>query len=75
MGRLEEAAASYQRALELNPGHVMACNNLGKVFLELGRQPEAIASFRRAVALGPDYAEARDNLEQALRQQNFSSRP
>lgn len=67
LGRLEEATASYQRALELNPGHAMACNNLGKVFLELGRRPEAIASFQRAVELRPDYAEARANLERASR--------
>ena len=64
---MEEAAASYGRALELNPGHAMACNNLGKVFLELGRRPEAIASFQRAVELRPDYAEARANLERASR--------
>ncbi|WP_195912132.1 tetratricopeptide repeat protein, partial [Candidatus Contendibacter odensensis] len=27
LGRLEEAADSYQQTLELNPDHVLACNN------------------------------------------------
>ncbi len=70
LGRLEEAAASYQRTLELNPSHVLACNNLGKVFAELGRWEEAIANFRRALALRPDFAEASQHLERTLQRMN-----
>lgn len=72
LGRLEEAAASYQRTLELNPSHVLACDNLGKVFAALERWDEAIASFRRAIALRPDFAEARQHLEDTLQKSGRS---
>ena len=57
------------RPLELNPSHVLACNNPAKAQAELGRWDEAVASFRRAVALRPDFNEARRNLEDAFRRQ------
>ncbi|MCB1777556.1 MAG: tetratricopeptide repeat protein [Candidatus Competibacteraceae bacterium] len=68
-GRLEEAADSYQRTVELNPEHVLAWNNLGKVCMELGKWEEAVSAFRRAVALRPDFNEAQRNLDEAQQQQ------
>ncbi|NJM13462.1 MAG: tetratricopeptide repeat protein [Synechococcaceae cyanobacterium SM1_2_3] len=68
-GRLEEAADSYQRTVELNPEHVLAWNNLGKVCMDLAKWDEAIAAFRRAVALRPDFNEAQRNLDDAQQRQ------
>jgi tetratricopeptide (TPR) repeat protein len=65
-GRLEEAAASYGRALGLQPGFAEAHNNLGDLKLELARFGEAAASCRRAIEIRPDYAEAHLNLGKAL---------
>jgi tetratricopeptide (TPR) repeat protein len=65
-GRLEEAAASYGRALERRPEFAEAHNNLGDLKLELARFDEAAASCRRAIEIRPDYAEAHLNLGKAL---------
>jgi tetratricopeptide (TPR) repeat protein len=65
-GRLEEAAASFGRALELQPEFAEAHNNIGDLQLELARFDEAAASCRRAIAIRPDYAEAHLNLGKAL---------
>ncbi|MBK8962850.1 MAG: tetratricopeptide repeat protein [Candidatus Competibacteraceae bacterium] len=75
LGVIYSQRGDHQTAERQNHSHVLACNNLGKVFSELKRWPEAVASFRRAVALRPDYAEARGNLEEALRQQEFFNKP
>ena len=65
-GRLEEAAASFRRALELQPEFAEAHNNFGDLLLELARFDEAAASFRRAIAIRPQYAAAYANLGKAL---------
>ncbi len=65
-GQFGEAAASYVRALALDPGFAIAHNNLGNVLLELKRRDEALESYRRAIVLKPDYAEAHDNAGHAL---------
>ena len=65
-GRLEEAAASFGRALELHPEFAEAHNNLGDLQLELARFDEAAASCRRAIEIRPEYVEAHVNLGKAL---------
>jgi len=65
-GLLQEAAASYRRALALRPELVEALNNLADVELEQGDLEAASASLRRAVELRPDFAEAQQNLGKAL---------
>ncbi len=65
-GRLEEAAASFGRALALQPEFAEAHNNLGDLQLELARFDEAAASCRRALEIRPDFAEAHVNLGKAL---------
>ena len=47
-GKLDEAAACFRRALELNPDFVGAHSNLGNVLEEQGRLDEAVACYRRA---------------------------
>jgi tetratricopeptide (TPR) repeat protein len=61
-GKLEDAAACYRRAIELNPNHAEACNNLGFVFQAQGKLEEAVALYRQAVTLDPDLLMAHMNL-------------
>ena len=65
--RLEEAAASYGRALEIRPRFPEVCNNLGNALRGLGRPDEAVARYRQAIEAKPDFAEAHSNLGNALR--------
>ncbi len=65
-GRLEAAAASYQKALALKPDFAEAHYNLGIVFNDQGKLEEAAKSCRRALAFRPDLAEAHSNLGNAL---------
>ena len=66
-GKLGAAAQSCQRALEVNPEHIGAHNNLGIIFRKLGRFDEAISSCRKALSIDPGHAEAQINLGVVLR--------
>lgn len=66
LGRYDDAAAHYGRALRLSPDFAEAHNNLGHALLDLGRLDAAVLSLRRAIELKPRYAEAHDNLGTAL---------
>lgn len=46
-GQTEEAARTYERALDLQPGHEGAARNLGIARVRLATSPEAVARFRR----------------------------
>ena len=50
LGRLEEAEASYRKAVKLKSDYYEAHNNLGNTLKELGRLKEAEASYRQAIA-------------------------
>ncbi|MCI0343004.1 MAG: tetratricopeptide repeat protein [Planctomycetales bacterium] len=52
-GRLDEARASYERALAIHAGYAEAAVNLGSTLLRLGRAADAEAAFRRAVEISP----------------------
>ena len=57
---LDEALASHDKAIALNPDYAEAFNKRGEVLLALKRIDEALASHDKAIALKPDYAEAID---------------
>jgi tetratricopeptide (TPR) repeat protein len=61
-GRLPEAIAEYQRALERNPDHKDALNYLGVSYVRQGRLDQAAAQFERLIATDPDNADAHSNL-------------
>lgn len=66
LGRLDEAFASYRRALDADPGFAEAHNNLGELLLERGRAEEALVSCQQALRIRPDFAHAHQNLGRVL---------
>jgi tetratricopeptide (TPR) repeat protein len=66
LGRLQEAEASYARALAIHPEFAEAHSNLSDLQLEQGRYDDAAMSGRRAIAINPGLAEAHQNLGKAL---------
>lgn len=62
----DEARKAYERALELDPSHVDAHVNLGRLLHEEGRAGDAETEYRRALALNAAYATAAFNLGTAL---------
>ena len=70
--RSEQAAACYQRALQLKPEYADAHNNLGNVFKDQGKPDEAVACYQRALQLKPEYADAHNNLGNVFKDQGKS---
>ena len=64
-----EAAAAFERTLELAPAHVDALVNLALVYDKMGALELAAATSRRALALDPANAAAHGNLASVLREQ------
>ena len=62
-GRLDEAVAAYQRALEREPALSDARSNLATVFARQGRLDRAVEELNRVLAIRPRNALARTNLE------------
>jgi predicted O-linked N-acetylglucosamine transferase (SPINDLY family) len=58
LGRLDEAAASYRKALQLKPDHVDACYNLGIVLEAQDKREEAAACYRQALTLKANHHQA-----------------
>ncbi|MGO9774016.1 MAG: tetratricopeptide repeat-containing sulfotransferase family protein, partial [Roseiarcus sp.] len=67
-GRLAEAVACYDKALELDPGEIDALNNRGNALVALNRPTDALASYDRALARKPGFVEALNNRGGLLRE-------
>jgi len=65
-GRLDEAIALYQRALQINADFVSASIGLGAVYERQGRFEDAVAHYRRLLADHPDHLVVRQRLGVAL---------
>lgn len=77
-GRLDEALASYERALSRapahSPGYVAVVNNsIGLVLTRQGKVAEARQRFAAAVLSNPAFAEAQLNLGNALAAEGHAS--
>ena len=57
-GRLDEAASTFRKALDLRPEYPEALYNLGAVLVKRGRVEEGIEALEKAVQLKPDFREA-----------------
>lgn len=66
---LAEAAASYRRAIELDPDFADAHCNLGTLHFNQGRRDLAKACYERALQADPDHLEANFNLGSLLEEQ------
>ena len=62
----DRATDAYRRVLALNPGHVRAHLNLGRLLHEGGEVESAEAHYRQALAADPESATAAFNLGVAL---------
>ena len=67
-GKLQEAVASYEMAIQLKPDFADAYSNRGTALQELGQLDEAVASCEKAIQLKPDYAKAYSNRGAALQE-------
>jgi len=56
-GQVDEAAESFQRAVDINHGYMKALIKLGLALKELGRSDAAIAAFKQATEIQPGYAD------------------
>ena len=68
LNRLDEAVASYDHALLLNPDYAAALINRGLALQTLERFAEALESHDRALAIEPDFAAAWLNRGNTLQQ-------
>jgi tetratricopeptide (TPR) repeat protein len=55
-GKYEEAAAAYQKAVELRPENAGYYNNLGNILAKLGKIPEAQAAYQKSATIDPPNA-------------------
>ena len=58
----EQAEEHLKTALELFPGHPVACNEYGLLYRKTGRFAEAREMYEKAIARFPDYYPAQRNL-------------
>jgi tetratricopeptide (TPR) repeat protein len=65
LGRFEQSASSFGKAVQIEPDFAEAHNNLGNALNRLGRPEAAVASFRKALELKPRFTEAHNNLGNA----------
>ena len=68
-GRIDEAAALYERAIFLRPDHAESHGYLGIAFARQGRLDDAVTHYERALALKPDNTDVLYNLALALMRQ------
>ena len=68
-GDFAEAAAYYQRALEIDPNCAQSHNNFGILLQAQGNIAAAVSCFQKAIALNPIYLKGLNNLGAILQQQ------
>jgi superkiller protein 3 len=65
-GRVDEATARFQKALDIRPDFAEAHNDLGLALVQEGQVDEAIAHYEMALKTAPSLTEAHVNLGNAL---------
>ena len=70
-GKLEEAAATYRRCIEINPFSAWSYHNLGEVWSRIGDEKEAIAAYNKAIELNPNSAWSLNNMGELLARQGL----
>jgi len=65
-GKIKEAMAHFNKALQINPGYAKAHNNLGTALASQGKTEEALEHFGMALYINPGYAAAHSNIGVAM---------
>jgi tetratricopeptide (TPR) repeat protein len=65
LDRWDDAFADFQKALELNPFHFGALENMGHCRLNRGDPVAAMDYFRRAIEINPNLWDVYEALERA----------
>jgi Flp pilus assembly protein TadD len=65
-GLASDAAAQFQKAIELNPNEARSYDNLGIAFEKMGRVDDSITQFQKALTINPFAAKTHNNLGLAL---------
>lgn len=73
-GKYDLAIQYLQRALQIDPQHTIALQNLGNAYRQKKDWPQAESALERALALNPDDAEANYSLGMVYAQQNDTER-
>jgi tetratricopeptide (TPR) repeat protein len=69
-GNFDQAIQYFQQALQIDPAHSIALQNLGSAYRQTKDWPQAKSMLERALALNPDDAEANYSLGMVYAQQN-----
>lgn len=67
-GQLTKAAAAYEQALAIHPGHAVAHNNLGNTLVKQGHIHQAMGHYQEAIRLDANLQEAHVNLSWSYKQ-------
>jgi protein O-mannosyl-transferase len=67
-GKIKEALAHFQQALESNPDNVVTHSNLGYALLVSGQVNESLVHLQRALKIDPNYEAAHFNMANTLLQ-------
>lgn len=62
LGKLSEAEANLNKAIQLNPGYIQSFSLLGIVLTEMGKTDEARRAFRQALEIDSGFDEAKLHL-------------
>jgi len=65
-GRVEEAAAAFERAVKIQPESPEALDNLGEALTRLGKDDEAITHLLAATRIRPDFVKGHIDLGSAF---------
>lgn len=71
VGRYKQAAAGYERVIELAPNQAETYNNLGNVYFAQGLTDKALGYYEKAIQISPKLASAHYNLSHIYRE-NFN---
>ncbi len=73
-GRTDEAIQDFQRALQMDPDHLIALDNLGNAYREKKRWEDAKTVLRQALQLNPEDPEANYSLGMVFAQLDDTER-
>ena len=73
-GHTDEAIQQFQQALQLDPDHFIALENLGNAFRQAKRWDDAKSTLQHALALNPESAEANYAMGMVYAQTNDEDR-